>query len=177
MSEDSFQEDLELQVVRQTEPFESFFRKEFPRMVAVAYAISGSRWAAEELAQEAFLRAYKSWNRVSQYDKPGAWLRRVTINLSNSLLRRRVSEVRALQRYAAGTPTAVDKHPDNELAFWAQVKALPSRQREAVVLHYVDGLDTAFIAEVLDISESSVRTHLQRGREKLVRNLDIEDLR
>jgi len=170
--DDPIEDDLDSQVVRAVEPYESFFRREFPKMVAVAYAMSGSRWAAEELAQEACLRAYRSWDTVSRYDKPGAWLRRVTINLANSLIRRRVSEVKALQRYVSNRIEVVDRHPVEEADFWSQVKSLPRRQREVIVLHYVDGLDTAEIAEVLDISESSVRTHLQRGRETLVRRLD-----
>lgn len=174
MTEDPIDDDLDLQVVRATEPFESFFRREFPRMVALAYAISGSRWAAEELAQEACLRAFRSWDSVSRYEKPGAWLRRVTINLSNSLLRRRVSEVKALQRYWAGRVEVVDCHLNDDIEFWTHVKNLPRRQREVVVLHYVDDLTTAEIAEVLDISESSVRTHLQRGREALVRTVGEE---
>lgn len=177
MAEDPFADDMELHVVRTVEPFDAFFRREFPRMVAVAYAISGSRWAAEELAQEALLRAFRSWDSVSRYDKPGAWLRRVTINLANSLLRRRISEVKALERYVVGDVEVVDTHPVEEAEFWNQVKALPRRQREVIVLHFVDGMDTGEIAEVLDISESSVRTHLQRGRERLVREVDAGALR
>lgn len=177
MTDDPIEDDLELQVVRAAEPYDSFFRREFPKMVAVAYAISGSRWAAEELAQEACLRAFRSWDSVSRYDKPGAWLRRVTINLANSLLRRRVSEVKALQRYVVDSIEVVDAHPMEDAEFWDQVKALPRRQREVIVLHYVDGMDTGEIADVLDISESSVRTHLQRGRETLVRKVDSGGLR
>jgi len=172
MAEDSAEDDLELQVVKAAEPFETFFRREFPKMVAVAYAISGSRWAAEELAQEACLRAFRSWESVSRYDKPGAWLRRVTINLANSLVRRRMSEVKALQRSLLGGVEVVDAHPVEEAEFWDQVKALPRRQREVIVLRYVDGLDGGEIADVLDISESSVRTHLQRGIAALVRTVD-----
>ncbi len=44
-------------------------------MVSVVYALTGQRWAAEELTQEAFNRAYRSWETISGYDKPGAWLR------------------------------------------------------------------------------------------------------
>ncbi len=165
-------DDFELPVVSAAEPFDSFFHREFPRMVAVAYAISGSRWAAEELAQEACLRAYKSWDAVSGYDKPGAWLRRVTINLANSLLRRRISEMKALERYAVGGVEPLDSHPVEEQSFWDEVKGLPQRQREVIVLHYVDDMSTSDIAEVLDISESSVRTHMQRGRDMLAQRLD-----
>ncbi len=70
MPESRVEDDCELQVVKAAEPFEVFFRREFPKMVAVAYAVSGSRWAAEELAQEAFLRAHRSWEKISGYDTP-----------------------------------------------------------------------------------------------------------
>lgn len=165
------------QVVKAAEPFERMFHREFPRMVALAYGITGNRWAAEELAQEACLRAYRSWSTVAGYDKPGAWLRRVTINLCSSFLRRRVGELKALERYVVRGIQPIEPHPDDEQAFWDAVRDLPRRQREAIVLRYVDDLSTAEIGEVLDIAESSVRTHLQRGRETLARTLDFGEHR
>jgi RNA polymerase sigma-70 factor (ECF subfamily) len=176
MARGAFDDDRELQVVRAAEPFEAMFHREFPRMVAVAYAITRNRWAAEELAQEACLRAYRSWGSVSGYDKPGAWLRRVTINLANSFIRRRVSELRALERYVLNGVEPLADHPVEEREFWDEVRSLPRRQRDVIVLRYVDDLSTSEIAEVLDISESSVRTHLQRGRELLARRLDTGGL-
>lgn len=167
MPENLYEDDTELQVVKAAERFEDFFHREFSKMVAVSYAISGSRWAAEELAQEAFLRAYRSWDSVSHYDKPGAWLRRVTINLATSYMRRRISELKAVERFAMRRVEPLDPHPDEEIEFWQEVKKLPRRQRQAVALHYVDGLSTGEIAEVMEVAESSVRTHLQRGRETL----------
>lgn len=172
MARSASEDDRELQVVRAAGSFESMFHREFPRMVAVAYAITGSRWAAEELAQEACLRAYRSWSSVSGYDKPGAWLRRVTINLANSFLQRRVSELRALEGYALNGLEPLADHPLEDREFWDEVTSLPRRQREVIVLRYVDDLSPSEIAEVLDISESSVRTHLQRGRELLARRID-----
>jgi RNA polymerase sigma-70 factor (sigma-E family) len=172
MPDDSFADDGGVYVVRAAEPFETFFRREYPQMVAVAYGVSGSRWAAEELAQEACLRAYRSWDKIASYDKPGAWLRRVTINLASSHVRRRVSEVKAVERFALHRVEPIEPHPDDEMEFWAAVKRLPRRQREAVVLRYVDGMEGAEIAEVMGVAESSVRTHLQRGRETLAKVLD-----
>ncbi len=67
--------DADPQVVRAAEPFDTFYTREFPQMVSVVYALTGQRWAAEELTQEAFNRAYRSWETISGYDKPGAWLR------------------------------------------------------------------------------------------------------
>ncbi len=171
MAKKPSRDDMEILVVQAAEPFEAFFRREFPKMVAIAYAISGSRWAAEELAQEALLRAYAAWPRISCYDKPGAWVRRVTINLSSSLIRRRISEVKALERYAIASVPALDPDFEVDGAFWAEVKALPRRQREVIVLRSVDDMSTRDIAEVLGISESAVRTHLQRGRDVLAQRL------
>ena len=54
-------------------------------MIGLAYALSGSRAAAEDLAQEAFLAAHKSWDKVGGYEKPEAWVRRVVANMSVSL--------------------------------------------------------------------------------------------
>jgi hypothetical protein len=56
------------------------------------------RTEAEELAQETFLRCHRHWSRVAGYDKPGAWLRRVMVNLTTSRGRRLVREARALAR-------------------------------------------------------------------------------
>jgi RNA polymerase sigma-70 factor (ECF subfamily) len=171
MRGDGSNHEVEPQVVRAVEPFDSFFRREFPKMVAVAYAVSGSRWAAEELAQDALTRAYRSWDTIGRYDKPGAWLRRVTINFATSHVRRRVSEVKAVERFALRRIEPPDPHPEEDMEFWQQVKRLPRRQRQAVALRYVDDLSTGEIAEVMEISESSVRTHLQRGREALTDSL------
>ncbi len=163
--------DGEPQVVRAAEPFDTFYRREYPQMVSVVYALTGQRWAAEELAQEAFVRAYRSWRTVSGYDKPGAWLRRVTINLATSHLRRRVTEAKALTLMVLRQRTPLEGHPASDEALWAAVRALPRRQRESFVLHYVDGRSIEEIAEVLEIAETTVKTHLQRGREAVLRGL------
>ncbi len=160
--------DPEHLVVRGVEPFEPFFRREYPKMVALAYAMSGSRWAAEELAQEAMLRAYRSWGTVAHYDKPGAWLRRVTINLSVSLVRKRVSELKAIERLSISRVEPIQFEPLEDEEFWAEVMSLPRRQRQVIALRVIDDLSTSEIAEHLGISDSAVRTHLQRGREVLM---------
>lgn len=125
--------DGELQVVRRAEPFDSFYLREYPQMVAVVYALTGQGWAAEELAQEALIRAYRSWEKVARYDKPGAWLRRVTINLATSHLRRRVVEAKALARLALRLRSPLDMTTGAEDALWRSVRDLPRRQREVFV--------------------------------------------
>ena len=57
--------------------FEELYRRDFTAVVGLVYALSGSRHAAEELAQDAFLAAHRAWGRIGGYDDPGAWVRRV----------------------------------------------------------------------------------------------------
>ena len=71
--------------LRLVEPFEHFYRAEYRAVVGLAYALSGSRLAAEDIAQDAFIAAHRAWDRVGTYDQPGAWVRRVVANLSVSL--------------------------------------------------------------------------------------------
>ncbi len=82
------------------ESFESFYRREFRNVVGLAYALSGSRLGAEDLAQEAFVIAHQRWDRIGEYDKPGAWVRRVVANLAVSAFRRKAAEAKAITRLA-----------------------------------------------------------------------------
>jgi len=148
--------------------FGGFYRREFPAMVALAYAVSGSRLGAEDLAQEALLRAYRDWDRIWRYDKPGAWVRRVTINLATSALRRRAVEARALVHLGSGHRQAPE--PDSEdSAVWSAVRELPVNQRTAVSLFYLEDRSAAEIATILGCSEATARVHLHRGRQALSR--------
>lgn len=79
-----------------SETFEELYVREFGSIVALAYALSGSRAAAEDLAQEAFLAAHRNWETVADLDAPGAWVRRVVANLSVSAFRRGVAESKAI---------------------------------------------------------------------------------
>src|SRR4051794_4697696 len=90
---------------REPEPFDAFYRREFPRMVTLACAVSGSRVAAEDIAQDALIAARQRWDTVGGYDKPGAWVRRVTIQLAGKRLRRARAEAAAWLRLAPTGPT------------------------------------------------------------------------
>lgn len=87
-------------VVRAIEPFDRFYAREFRSVVGLAYALSGSRSGAEDIAQEAFIAAHKKWAQVGAHEKPEAWVRRVVSNLSVSRFRRRASEIKAMTRLA-----------------------------------------------------------------------------
>lgn len=156
---------------RSSELFDSFYQRELPRLVALARALAGPG-AADDLAQEAMLRAYRNWSKLVTYDRPEAWVRRICANLATSLLRRRAAEARALVRLSARRqPVALSASHD---AFWDQVRQLPRRQAQAVALRYLYDMQVLEIAQTLGCSEGSVKVHLSRARQTLAARLLTE---
>lgn len=145
--------------------FDNFYRTEFGRMLALAYALTGDRGVAEDLAQDAFVSANRQWARIGRYDSPAGFVRRAIINRSRSRFRKRGRESAALARVAAEPVPTVDADGfvDTD-TFWRAVRALPQQQARCVVLRYVEDLDIAGIAAVLGCAEPTVRVHLHRAR-------------
>ena len=142
-------------------------------MIGLAYVLSGSRSAAEDLAQEGFLAAHNAWDRVSLYEKPEAWVRRVVANKSVSMFRRKMREAKAIAQLkpeASYLPRIAAE--DDE--FWKPVRALPKRQSQAIALHYLEELSVAEIAEILECAEGTVKVHLHKGRKRLADRLGLD---
>ena len=155
--------------------FDAFWRAEYPAIVRITYALTGRRQVAEELAQEAFVAAYRHWTDISGYDRPGAWVRRVATNAAISSLRRRSAELRAITRlgHRRSTPSAVEM-PDPDGQVWSALRSLPRRQSQTLALMVVDDLSVSEVAKVLQVSQDTVRTHARRGPEVLARRLRSE---
>ncbi len=68
--------------------FPDWYRSEYHQVVALVCVLSGSRWAAEELTQDAFIEAHRRWATIRTYDDPGAWVRKVAVNKARSWGRR-----------------------------------------------------------------------------------------
>ncbi|MFT4166933.1 MAG: sigma factor [Microlunatus sp.] len=68
--------------------FSAFYDATWDRTVACAYGITGDLAAAEDLAQDAYTRAWQRWSKISGYDKPAAWVQRVATRLAISRWRR-----------------------------------------------------------------------------------------
>jgi RNA polymerase sigma-70 factor (ECF subfamily) len=156
------------------EPFVRFFRAEYPAVVSLAYGVSGSRTAAEDVAQEAFLRAHRDWKRVEAMDSPEGWVRRVAINLATSRWRRLRAETSALARLSP--PVSLVPPGDHLSTFWEEVRRLPTRQAQAVTLHYLEDMSVDEIASVLEIANGTVKALLSQGRERLRRQLIAKGL-
>ncbi len=159
--------------------FEAFFRVEYPRLVTLLVAVTGSRGAAEDLAQEALIRAHARWDQIVRYDKPGAWVRRVALNLASNHGSRRRSEGRALARLRSQRPSEPYAYADDDPVevddFWALVRRLPARQAAAIALHHLEDRSVAEVASAMGCSEGTAKTHLRRGRIALAALLQIPE--
>jgi RNA polymerase sigma-70 factor (sigma-E family) len=141
--------------------FSWMFREEYPAVVRTAYLILGDRAAAEDVAQEAFIRLYVRWAKISRYERPGAWVRRVAIRLAGRARRARRITFALSEDPAAGQ--VVPSDPDLQRA----LLTLPPSQRAAVVLHYLEGRPVAEVASILGCATPTAKVHLHRARKRL----------
>ena len=158
--------------------FDDFYRREYRLVVGFAYALTGRWSASEDLAQEAFTAAFKSWSTVQRLDKPGAWVRRVVANRSVSLFRRAAAEARGLMRMASRTSGTSYPELSIETEYmWEWVRGLPRRQAQIVAMRYLGELSVAEIAAVLDLSRHTINTHLRRAMTTLGERAEEMELR
>jgi RNA polymerase sigma-70 factor (ECF subfamily) len=151
------------------ENFETFYERERRKVLAFAAALTGDWAVAEDLSQEAFAAAHQHWDTLHT---PSAWVRRVIANRSVSRWRKLGRETRALARIGTASDVVTLEEPDHE--FWAAVRALPARQSQVIALRYLDDLSMAQIAELLEISEGSVKSSLSHARRNLAAALGID---
>lgn len=152
--------------------FDSFYLQEFPKLSVLAGATAGNRALGEDLAQEALAKVADRWADVGGYDKPGAYARRVVINLALSRRRRLMTETKALLRF--DRKQTVEVPDEGDPAIWQAVDRLAPRQRAVIVLHYFEDRSVAEIAEILNVAVSTATSHLHDARSNLARTLGEE---
>jgi RNA polymerase sigma-70 factor (ECF subfamily) len=153
----------------QEQEFCWLFRRSFASVARTVELIVYDRGRAEEIAQDAFARLWKDWDVVGGYERPDAWVRRVAIRMAVRAARR--ERVRPSLERRARQPVE-PALPDPDLA--AAVRELAPMQRAAVVLHYLEDRPVTEIADVLRVSESTVKQHLMRARHRLAARLHEE---
>lgn len=154
-------------------PFEEFYARELPRLVALARGLCPSN-LAEDVAQEAMLVAYRRWREVSELERPDLWVRRTCANLAVSAFRRRVVEVRALTRLSRRPRPAPGLSGPTE-EFWTALRGLPRRQAQAAALRFVYDMPVADVAATMGCSVGSVKQHLARARRALAARLELDE--
>jgi len=159
-------------VRQRDEAFEGFFIAEQPLVLRTVRFIVGDTQTAQDVTQEAFYKLLLHWRKVSQYERPGAWVRRVAIRLAMRARRARIDS----------REVAVESDITSEVTRRVDVREalqhLTPRQCAAVVLFYYDDRPVEEIAMLMDCSEGTVKTHLHRARTRLAAMLgeEIDDV-
>ena len=153
--------------------FETFFEQQYTNLLKAMYLVTGNRHEAEEITQDAFVRALERWDRVRKADNRAGYLYRIAVNLYRSKLRR-------LARGARKTPKPTpDADPfeaaDDRDAVGRAMTSLSEGQREALVMVEWLGMTDEEAAAVLGISPVTVRVRRHRARANLRPLLQMAD--
>jgi len=149
--------------------FEEFVQQVFDatyaRLVGQLTAVTQSRSKAEDVVQEAFVRALSRRRQFAALDNPEAWLRTVALNLTRSQWRR-------MRRLTGLLPDLVPEDPPEDLspdriALLAAIRTLPWAQQETIALHHLADLPVNEVAETLGVPVGTVKARLSRGRAAL----------
>jgi RNA polymerase sigma factor (sigma-70 family) len=150
------------------EDFESFYLVHRLRLFRALVVVTRDVHAAEEAAQNAFVRIWERWDRISRMDDPAGYLYRTALNEWFQLRRRAVrSAGRVAARHQVVDPLEAVEERD---VLARRLLALPPRQRAALVLTEYLGHDSAEAGRVLGIRPGTVRRLASKGRDALRRN-------
>ncbi len=151
---------------------EDVFEHEYDRLVKTLTIVAGDREEASDAVQEAFVRLVIGWDRLATYEDPAGWVRRVALNRIRDHHRSIGRQARLLlrieeqYRVPRGTPASDE-------GIWERLGRLPLKQRTALALHYVDKLTAREVADVMHVSEGTVRQHLHRARQALKESYEL----
>jgi RNA polymerase sigma-70 factor (ECF subfamily) len=154
-----------------SEAFDQLYAATRERLTAQLTALAGDPSEAQDLVQEAFMRAWVRWDTVGGYEDPEGWVRRVAYNLGISRWRRarrlvlRPSPAGALP--ASGGPAPDPVSSPSEVGLLAALQRLPGTERRALLLHHLAGLSVEEIAAEVGSPEGTVKSWMSRGRRRL----------
>ncbi|MEU6995165.1 SigE family RNA polymerase sigma factor [Streptomyces sp. NPDC046465] len=145
--------------------FDAFYAATAKRLVSTVYAMTGDLAEAEDAVQEAYVRAWQRWERLTAEGDPLPWVRTVASRLAISTWRRTRNRVRAHRRHGAAVDVP-ELSPDR-VALVHALRELSPQQRQAVVLHHLLDLPVEQVARETGASNGAVRTRLSRARKIL----------
>jgi len=154
--------------------YDDFYATMWPRLVRTAYAVSGDLGVAEDAAQTALAKAFRSWRLVSRADAPEAYVRRMTVNeVLNHHRRassRRESARDVLPEAALGSDDPLLVHDE----VWRALLTLPPGQRAVLVLRYYEDLTEQEIADTLGCRPGTVKSQASDALTSLRARLDVD---
>jgi RNA polymerase sigma-70 factor (ECF subfamily) len=151
------------------EDFERLYRSSYSRLLGTLVGVLGDRAAAEDCAQEAFVKAYQAWPKWRPDAPAEAWLHRIALNVAVSLQRRQKLReagelVRRLGR-PVPPPDPAQEAERNELI--VALRRLPAKQSAAIVLRHYHGYTNREIAYSLGVPERTVASRLAAAKTRL----------
>jgi RNA polymerase sigma-70 factor (sigma-E family) len=145
--------------------FEEFAARRLPAVLRFAAVLTGDRAAAEDIVQEAMIRAYRRWDVIGCLDRPEFYLRKMIVNeflSSRRRLWRLVPSGSGADLDTRVSPDHAGQHAERD-ALLAELGKLPARQRAVIVLRYYEGLPDREIAELLGCTPGTVRGYASRA--------------
>ena len=175
MGDEADRDDVRRVLDGDVEAFEGIVRRWQGPLVNLAWRFTRDRGQAEELAQEAFLKAYSNLARWRGDGTFSTWLFALAMNVCRSALRHRPLPTLA-EEQAAEVPSGTDLEQDTaardeQAAVRRALAALPARYREALELFYFHEMDVAEAARSLGVPEGTIKARLARGREMMRQRL------
>ena len=145
------------------------YQTHYAALVRTATMLVGDVATAEDVVQESFIAMHRGWWRLRDTSRVLPYLRRSVINKSRSVLRRRAVAARHPRERTPDLPSAEESAlaGAQRSSVLEALSALPSRQREVVILRYYADLSEAEIAEALGISRGAVKSHTARAKGSL----------
>jgi RNA polymerase sigma-70 factor (ECF subfamily) len=158
--------------------YDRFFEETYPNVVRALTLALGSVAEAEDVAQEAFARAFVRWREVRTYDRPGTWIYVVAVREAGHRRRRRRTGER-LAVNELGTSSGRVDDPGRGVADrdWLQtsLRTLPPRQRLAIVLRYLADLSLAEVADSMQCSVGTVKATIHAALRRLRVDAEVSD--
>jgi RNA polymerase sigma-70 factor (ECF subfamily) len=154
----------------EAERFDAFYRDTSRRLARYAYGLAGDVAEAQDLVQEAYVRAWQRWRWLAAYDHTEGWVRLVLTRLATDSWRRLRNRRLALRR--AGPPGDAPAPSEDTVLLVDALRRLPTAHRRAVALHYLSDMSVAEIAAETGSSPGTVKSWLSRGRAGLAAVLD-----
>ncbi|MER5890364.1 SigE family RNA polymerase sigma factor [Streptomyces sp. NPDC001941] len=152
------------------EEFTAWYGQSVRRLTGQLFVMTGDFHEAQDVVQEAFVRAWGARRKLDGELGPDAWIRTVAWRLAVSRWRRVLGGHRAWRRRS--DPVAVEGPDPYLVDLGAALRRLPPRQRQCAALFYVCDVPVGAIAAETGLSEGTVKTHLSRARALLARHLD-----